>query len=127
MSGFGGNVIEGNFIGTDVAGMTDLGNTYGSFVVVAANNRIGGANSSSRNVISGNDAAGVAVFDSDGNQILGNYIGTDASGEVDLGNVIGIYLDQSRGNTIGGPQEDSANLISDHGRKSGCQIVPMGL
>ena len=52
----GGNVIEGNFIGTDVTGTTVLPNTgvAGVFVSNVPNNTIGGTTAETRNVLSGN-------------------------------------------------------------------------
>ena len=50
----GGNVIEGNFIGTDATGLVDLGNTdAGIDVRDSPDNRIGGTTPEARNVISG--------------------------------------------------------------------------
>jgi PKD repeat protein len=81
-----GMLVIGNLIGTDITGTGSIGNTwtgvelgYGSRAVV------GGATSGERNVISGSGRQGVEVA-SDYNAILGNYIGTDASGAVAMGN-----------------------------------------
>ena len=51
------------------------------------------------------DAAGVAIE--------GNFIGTNATGTADLGNGgNGIFIDDARQNTIGGPLPGARNLIS---------------
>ena len=72
----GGNFIEGNFIGTDVTGTMNLGNTgEGVANSSSPNNTIGGTTASARNVLSGNGQFGVR-FDSSavtGNQIKGNH------------------------------------------------------
>ena len=48
-----GNVVEGNRVGTDVSGTTDLGNaTDGIFVRGSANNRIGGTSPAARSTCS---------------------------------------------------------------------------
>jgi CSLREA domain-containing protein len=56
----GGNLVEGNFIGTDAAGTVDLGN-LGSGIRVdrAPDNTIGGTLPAARNVISGNESFGL--------------------------------------------------------------------
>ncbi|MFH0881122.1 MAG: hypothetical protein V2A34_15530, partial [Lentisphaerota bacterium] len=54
------NIIAGNFIGTDALGANDVGNAlYGvSLETGTSGNQIGGDDSRSRNVISGNDLGG---------------------------------------------------------------------
>ena len=41
-----------------------------------------------------------------------NYIGTDVTGTVDLGNVYGVYLSATTDNTIGGTEVGARNVIS---------------
>jgi titin len=62
-----------------------------------------------RNVIRENNT-GIQINTVD-NDVLGNYIGTDASGSADLGNITGIDLLAS-GNRIGGTGALDGNLIS---------------
>ncbi len=86
--GTANNVITGNYIGTDVTGSLALGNgNHGIMIERSAHNTIGGPTPGERNVISGNEAAGVRIEhpESTGNVVIGNYIGTDASGTVALG------------------------------------------
>src|SRR5207247_5057670 len=76
--GSAGNVIQGNFIGTDVAGTVDLGNHAGvSIGDGASDNMIGGPEATARNIISGNECPGIAINSvrSTGNLAQGNYIG----------------------------------------------------
>lgn len=112
----GGNTVVGCYLGTDVNGTVDQGNTQdGILVDRSPNNTIGGTAAASRNVISGNDRYGVWLFDpaSTGNQLLGNYIGTDANGTGDLGNSIyGVYVGDAPGNMIGGTTSGAGNVIS---------------
>src|SRR5205823_3622281 len=83
-----GNVIQGNFVGTDATGTAALGNlSNGISLSDVPNTIIGGTTAADRNVISGNGApntwlAGIAVNGSGttGTVIQGNYIGTDVTG-----------------------------------------------
>jgi CSLREA domain-containing protein len=52
-----------------------------------------------------------------GNRVAGNFIGTNASGNLDRGNgVSGINISSGSGNTIGGPTRADRNLISGNGK-----------
>jgi hypothetical protein len=55
LSGNGGNVVEGSFIGTDATGTVDLGNAFRGLNIASSNNTLGGTAAAARNVISGND------------------------------------------------------------------------
>ena len=114
-----GDVIQGNFIGTDASGNNALGNTgngiYLSYISsYGATNFIGGTSSSARNIISANKLNGIRFMNcGPGLQIQGNYIGTDVSGTRKLGNMgNGIFVDNSWTNTIGGTDSGAGNLIS---------------
>jgi hypothetical protein len=104
LSGRGGNLIERNYIGTDVTGTIDQGNGLnGVYVLNSGGNTIGGPSASARNLVSGNGGEGVRVDgpSSVGNVIQGNYIGTTASGLADLGNSnSGVYLRHAPGNSV---------------------------
>ena len=106
------NVIEGNFIGTDVTGTVALGNGNAGVMVGSANNLIGGFSAEARNIISGN-LEGVTIVDpgATGNLVQGNYIGTDVTGTVALGNAHGVLILATE-NTIGGMMEGAGNVIS---------------
>jgi len=128
--GTSGNRVMGNYIGTDVSGTASLGNTLPGVVVFggAKNNIIGGDTPGARNLISGNDSDGVLIQDArtSGNQILGNYIGTDISGVAPLGNRSGvIILGGATDNIIGGDTPGARNLISGN-RDFGIRIEALG-
>ena len=91
-AGSNNNTITGNYLGQFNVDGTDAGvgeNFGGAVVYIEGNNNIiGGTTAADRNVISGG-ANGVYI---DGaaatnNQVMGNYIGTDATGNVAMGNV----------------------------------------
>ncbi len=90
-SGTTGNVVEGNYIGTDVTGTTTfdansnpLGNGYDGVEIDygATGNTVGGTSAGARNIISGNGNDGVELDQAgtSGNFVLGNYIGTGYTG-----------------------------------------------
>jgi hypothetical protein len=91
-----GNSIEGTYIGTDVSGTQVLGNHQnGVFVAGASNTLIGGTVSSETNEIAGNAWNGVEFSDNVNgsvtppcinNRVQGNWIGTDSTGTLRLGN-----------------------------------------
>ncbi|MBM4091814.1 MAG: hypothetical protein FJ276_20660, partial [Planctomycetes bacterium] len=115
--GASNNQVLGNLIGTDAGGTADLGNKLDGVVIwaPASNNTIGGTAPGARNVISGNDSYGVRIFGAgaSGNQVLGNYIGTDLTGNVDLGNAsMGVLISGASDNTIGGTDAAARNVIS---------------
>ncbi len=114
-TGTDNNIIAGNFIGTDVTGLIDLGNLgSGVFIDLAGNTVIGGALASQRNVISGNQVHGIHVSDANATIILGNLIGTNLSGTAALGNSInGVFVDGgATQTTIGDGTVGGRNIIS---------------
>ena len=98
------NIVEGNYIGTDMTGNNPLPNSGpGVQIDNSASNRIGGTTAIQRNVISGNADNGVSISGGIGNVVQGNYVGTNATGTAALPNAMtGIYV-AAPGNTIGGP------------------------
>lgn len=112
----GGNIISGNFIGTDAAGTTAQGNGNGIFLFSSPGNTIGGTTPGARNVISGNRVA-LNSFVTSSNVIQGNYFGTDRSGTAvvavsDQG-AAGINLTAvCDNNQIGGTAAGARNIIS---------------
>ena len=117
----GGNVIVGNFIGTNAAGTIARGNRNGIFLFSSPGNQIGGTSPAARNLISGNTAAAITTFVTSNNVIEGNYIGTDRAGRqvVSSGdaNASGIELNAvCDNNRIGGTAAGARNVISGHQR-----------
>jgi len=127
--GFGqsstGNVIQGNYIGTDVTGNVALGNqtgitNYFGGQVMPSNNKIGGSGPGEGNVISGNKSLGISLNSDSGNNVIqGNFIGTNAGGTAALpnGDLVlkqggGVALTASNNNLIGGTNAGARNVIS---------------
>ncbi len=90
------NVIQGNFIGTDVTGLTAVPNGVDGIILrpgdfpsgEIANNLIGGTAPGAGNVISGNHQGGIWIGygNATGTLIQGNLIGLAADGVGALGN-----------------------------------------
>jgi hypothetical protein len=111
------NAVRGSYIGTNAAGTTDVGNALNGIIITGVGNTIGGTTAADRNVISGNDFAGINVFSAN-NLIQGNYIGLNAAGSVVIKNeVVGITIQTGGGtnNTIGGTATGAGNVISGNG------------
>ena len=101
------NIIMGNIIGLNATGTAALGNgTHGVWSLTGgdgtvSNTTIGGTTAAERNVISGNASDGVSMNNASGTVIQSNYIGTDVTGTVDLGNGrYGVFPDKYA--TVGG-------------------------
>lgn len=112
-----GVAVQGNLIGTEIAGAQDFGNGLdGIYVGRATNSIIGGAVAGARNVVSGNNASNLRI-DGAGITVQGNYFGTDITGAQAIGNGIpaqnfpNIEV-QGSNNTIGGAAPGEGNIIA---------------
>jgi len=106
--------IQGNRIGTNVAGTEQLSNQWGVYATVHTGLLIGGDfDAGEGNLISGNQMDG-AYISTDGAVVTGNTIGTDPGATEPLGNGrAGIYLTlESHDALIGGVAEGEANVIA---------------
>jgi hypothetical protein len=115
------NTIAGCWLGLDATGTNAAPNAYQGILFAngAGHNFIGGTNAVARNVISGNAQYGIWMSDANttGNVVLGNYIGTDASGSVAVPNPdggIGMFYN-AVGHVIGGTNANARNIISGNG------------
>lgn len=100
-----GNVVLGNFIGTDVTGLQRLPNDISGITMdTCVGNTIGGTNAGERNLLSGNDEYGIRLTSGAySNTIMANLIGLASNGVTVLSNRFdGIRLLDSPSNTIGG-------------------------
>ena len=121
--GSGSLVVQDNFIGTDVTGTVGLGNgTEG--LRANGGDIIGGITAAARNIISGNRGKGVYISSGSGTVVQGNFIGTDVTGTVALGN-LGHGVDiKGPGNIVGGTTVAARNVIS--GNMNGVVIRSVG-
>jgi CSLREA domain-containing protein len=101
----GGNIIEGNYLGTNVSGNAALASAMRGIFIDAPGNIIRG------NLISGSSERGLFIGSAD-NQIVGNRIGTNAQGTAAVPNDTGVEVQNASGNTIGGPSPSDRNIIS---------------
>jgi len=126
-AGSNGNLIQGNYIGTDINGTVALGNVNGiALSGGSSNNQIGGDDAAdgatdgvvrARNIIAGNNNDGINISNSggqsNGNIIKGNYIGVNASGTAAIpNNFSAITLAGVAGTQIGGTTAGAGNLLS---------------
>ncbi|MBI2803432.1 MAG: hypothetical protein HYX68_00430 [Planctomycetes bacterium] len=143
-SGSNFNLVRGNTIGLQPAGLSTRSNLIGVEITNGAtSNIIGGLTTSpgARNFISGNSYAGVYIHDvftagalTVGNAVVGNYIGTGFTGtEAGLGNGIGVSLayvfamtNAINTTNIGGLTVAERNLISGN-TGDGVQVTDSGM
>jgi len=110
-----GVYVYGNWMGTSVTGTTGLGNQGGGIGTYGNNVSIGGTVNGSGNVISGNGDVGIYIGGGSNLAIRRNYIGTDATGLLPLGNgSYAIRADGAPGTQIGTP--GNGNVMSNNGR-----------
>jgi titin len=122
------NVVIGNLLGTDASGRVALGGSGGVFaysMTTTQRNRIGGSALGEANVIAGSSASGgsteisISGAGTENNYVIGNLIGTDASGTTlpqgatptNPAPVVQIW-DGSKRNVVGGSTDAEANLIA---------------
>jgi hypothetical protein len=105
------NTVQGNLIGTNAAGTALLPSAVAGVGLGGPSNLVGGAGAGEGNVIAG-AASGVVVGIS-GNVVRGNFIGTDRTGTLALGNGYGVRFDSAAtGNTLGGIAAGQGNVIA---------------
>jgi len=108
------NTILGNYIGVDATGTNALGNGfYGVYIYQGQSNTIGEASTGGHNVISANAEDGMQLTQANANRIYNNFIGTDSSGILPLGNGgHGLNAWESSWNKIGGALSFEGNVLS---------------
>jgi hypothetical protein len=104
--------IQGNLIGTDITGANKVPNSTG-VQSLGLNSLVGGLTPGARNVVSGNQGDGVYIRGA-GSKAQGNYIGTDITGTLALGNN-GNGVVAGENALIGGTVPEARNIISANG------------
>jgi M6 family metalloprotease-like protein len=110
-----GNVVLGNYIGTDVSGTLPLPNTWGIELGYGTHdNRVGDGTPAGRNVISGNVALGVGLHTAGttANQVNGNIIGPGADGRAGLKQGLGVYIVNGAVSNVIGSEDGLGNTIA---------------
>jgi titin len=127
------NTVAGNTIGLNASGMGLLANHIGVLINAPRNlvgtNGDGVNDTAERNIISGNQLAGVELFQTGAtaNVVAGNYIGTSPDGLSAFGNNYGVWINGAPGNLVGTDGNGVAdaaerNIISGN-QTNGVQIV----
>ncbi|MBI2967289.1 MAG: gliding motility-associated C-terminal domain-containing protein [Bacteroidetes bacterium] len=120
-AGSAGNLVQGNYIGTDSSGTLFIANSSQDYGVMiqssSAGNTIGGTGTGEGNLISGNSNYGIFISNAGaaGNLVVGNTIGTQLNGSSVLTTNLqsyGIYIGNSPNNVIGGNSAGERNIIS---------------
>lgn len=114
----GASIVEGNFIGLAPDGVTAMPNGTG-IDVNTTGNMVGGSTERSRNIVAGgpDSYVGIAVH-STPNNLLGNYVGTNAAGTSALAPYWGILVDGGIGSGvmigsgIGGAYNRPGNVVT---------------
>ena len=125
------NTIQGNYVGTDVNGTAAVSNSGNNVNINqgATNTLIGGSVAGAGNTIAfaGNDGITIWSWNTTGTIVQGNYIGTDATGTLDLGNAnCGIVMSgDTVNNLIGGTGAGEGNIIA-HNDTDGVRIHDNG-
>ena len=108
-------VVQGNYIGVDVTGAAPLGNGNRGIVLDSNNVIVGGSAAGAGNVISANGAIGIVLGSSNVSMVTivqGNFIGTDSSGTIPLGNADRAIHVGAADNVIGGTGAGEGNVIA---------------
>jgi hypothetical protein len=108
------HIIKGNYCGVDSTGTIIMGNAWaGISLNESVNCTVGGTTSPEGNICSGNQNEGVYFRNAVNTKFIGNFVGTDKTGTLQLGNedfAINIRA-VSTNNTIGGSLAE-ANTIA---------------
>ncbi len=116
-----GNIVQGNYIGTDVEGNLALGNRYAGIYIefYCDSTIVGGPEPGEGNVISGTydqvnayTGHGISIRHTQNTVVKGNFIGTNKDGTGLLPNSnSGIALLECANNIIGGTDPGDGNII----------------
>jgi len=108
-----GNLVAGNYIGTDLTGSASQSNRLGGILISSASVNIIGGSEAGRNIISGNGGPGVEISSGTNNLVQGNHIGSTPLG-AGLGNTgDGVLISSSsRSNIVGVPLPGAGGQVA---------------
>ena len=113
-------LIKSNYVGTDITGKKEMGNTFRGIKIDGDNSILGGENEAEGNLISGNGSEGVQVS-STNNTIQHNYIGVTINGDSALANgnegidiLIGSSLNTIKYNLISGNGSEGIEFLGQN-------------
>jgi titin len=110
-AGTGPSLVQNNLIGTDAGGRLDLGNGLDGVYVGSSGNQVGGRRHGMGNLISGNGGNGIYLYNTSGNYVGRNMVGTDGGGTKKIPNAAsGIVLSKTSLTTATG------NLVAFNGQ-----------
>ena len=127
--------IQGNYIGTDITATKIMGNGGDGISIWSPDTLlIGGTSANAGNVIVNNKSFGIDTF-ADGNgamSVQGNFIGTDPTGTIAMGNGAAGVRVTIKNVTVGGTAAGAANVIANNGNLdafvfSGVQVTSTGI
>ncbi len=112
-----GNLVLGNLVGLNAAGSQANPNAWaGVSINQSANNTIGSLKPGEDNIVSANNDMGIMLYGyaSLGNQIIGNKVGTDITGNLNLGNQgVGVYVESGSAYTLVHGNLISGNRVAE--------------
>jgi hypothetical protein len=117
-------LVQGNYFGTDWGHYYAFGNGYNGILILGGSyNTIGGPGKAAENLIYASNQAGILIegASATGNVVQGNYVGGSPIAASTTANVIGIWVRDAPGNTIGGTADSAGNLVT-YNYKHGIEI-----
>jgi IPT/TIG domain/S-layer homology domain len=123
-----GHTMTGNFLGTNAGGTVELGIGQNGIYTIGSGHTIGGTGAGDGNIVAGVTSTGAPAISLGGsnNVVQGNFIGTDPTGTLDLGNNTTGITTSGSDHTIGGLGAGEANTIAFNGSIAGAGILVSG-
>ena len=115
IDGSGDSIVQGNLIGTDIAGTSAVPNALDGIVVSSADGTLIGGPSGGGNIVSGNGLNGIQVNLTQGCTIQCNLVGVSTNLDTLPNQYSGITVDVSGPVIIGGAP-DMGNQVSNNAR-----------
>ena len=107
-----GHTFKGNYVGTDVTGTVLFGLGEHAFAVNGTDHIIGGSGAGDGNIVAGGQFYNGLELNGSGHVVYGNFIGTDLTGTIDLGNLHAGIVGAGTDLTIGGTNPGEGNTIA---------------